>query len=71
MDDMAATVTDAMARTRQTAANAAELAAAALQLGTLVDSGRLTPPPVPVVEPAPAAGQRNGRWKQPVRSWRS
>jgi len=52
MDDMAATVTDAMARTRQTAANAAELAAAAVQLGTLVDSGRLTPAPVAVVEPA-------------------
>jgi Methyl-accepting chemotaxis protein (MCP) signalling domain len=50
MDDMAATVTDAMARTRQTTANAAELAAAALQLGTLVDSGRSTPPPVALVE---------------------
>ena len=50
MDDMAATVTDAMARTRQTAANAAELAEAALQLGTLVDSGRLTPAPIPVVD---------------------
>jgi methyl-accepting chemotaxis protein len=53
MDDMAATVTEAMARTRQTAANAAELAAAALRLSTLVDSGRLTPTPVAVVEPAP------------------
>lgn len=31
IDDMAATVTDAMARTRQTTANAAELAAVALQ----------------------------------------
>ena len=41
---------DAMARTRQTTANAAELAAAALQLGTLVDSGRSTPPPVALVE---------------------
>jgi methyl-accepting chemotaxis protein len=50
MDDMAATVTDAMARTRKTTANAAELAAAALQLGTLVDSGRSTPPPVALVE---------------------
>jgi methyl-accepting chemotaxis protein len=57
MDDMAATVTDAMARTRQTTANAAELAAAALQLGTLVDSGRLTPPPVPVVAPAPCSAR--------------
>jgi hypothetical protein len=47
---MAATVTDAMARTRKTTANAAELAAAALQLGTLVDSGRSTPPPVALVE---------------------
>jgi methyl-accepting chemotaxis protein len=44
MDDMAATVTDAMSRTRQTAANAAELEAAALQLGTLVGSGPAAPP---------------------------
>jgi methyl-accepting chemotaxis protein len=44
MDDMAATVTDAMSRTRQTAANAAELAAAALQLGMLVGSGPSNPP---------------------------
>ena len=44
MDDMAATVTDAMSRTRQTAANAAELAEAALQLGALVGSGSATPP---------------------------
>ncbi len=62
MDDMAATVTDAMARTRQTAANAAELAAAALQLGTLVDSGRPTPSPVPVVDQArlPASATADG-----------
>jgi methyl-accepting chemotaxis protein len=44
MDDMATTVTDAMSRTRQTAANAAELAAAALQLGMLVGSGPSNPP---------------------------
>jgi len=43
MDDMAATVTDAMSRTRQTTANAAELAAAALKLGALVGSGPSTP----------------------------
>jgi hypothetical protein len=64
MDDMAATVTDAMARTRQTAANAAELAAAALQLGTLVGSGR-SPQPVQVIEQKPllagAAGDGNNR----------
>jgi Methyl-accepting chemotaxis protein (MCP) signalling domain len=52
MDDMAATVTDAMARTRQTAANAAELAEAALQLGTLVGSGR-SPQPLQVIEQKP------------------
>ena len=44
MDDMAATVTDAMSQTRQTAANAAELTAAALQLGALVGSGPSNPP---------------------------
>jgi methyl-accepting chemotaxis protein len=44
MDDMAATVTDAMSRTRQTAANAAELAAAAARLGMLVGSGPSTAP---------------------------
>jgi hypothetical protein len=64
MDDMAATVTDAMARTRQTAANAAELAEAALQLGTLVGSGR-SPQPVQVIEQKPllagAAGDGNNR----------
>jgi hypothetical protein len=55
-------VTDAMARTRQTTANAAELAAAALQLGTLVDSGRLTPSPIPVVDQArlPASATAGG-----------
>jgi methyl-accepting chemotaxis protein len=64
MDDMAATVTDAMARTRQTAANAAELAEAALQLGTLVGSSR-SPRPVQVIEQKPllagAAGDGNNR----------
>jgi hypothetical protein len=64
MDDMAATVTDAMARTRQTAANAAELAEAALQLGTLVGSGR-SPQPVQVIEQKPllagAVGDGNNR----------
>jgi hypothetical protein len=52
MDDMAATVTDAMARTRQTAANAAELAAAAVQLDTLVGNGRL-PQPARAIEQRP------------------
>jgi hypothetical protein len=53
-----------MARTRQTAANAAELAEAALQLGTLVGSGR-SPQPVQVIEQKPllagAVGDGNNR----------
>jgi methyl-accepting chemotaxis protein len=64
MDDMAATVTDAMARTRQSVANAAELAAAALQLGTLVGSGRGAPPARVVDEarlPARAAADGSSR----------
>jgi hypothetical protein len=51
MDEMASTVSETMASTRRTVANAAELAAAAFQLGTLVGSGR-TAKPVRSVHPS-------------------
>jgi hypothetical protein len=45
MDDMAATVSDAMSSTRQTASTAQDLVHAALRLDHLVGSSSLSQPP--------------------------
>jgi hypothetical protein len=57
MDDMAASVSETMTRTRRTVSHAAELAQAATNLSMLVGGGRSTPSAKPS-QAAPALGER-------------